>query len=36
MLRELKATERSFVPEEEVEDRYLEWKDAVTKVLTKS
>ena len=36
MLRELKATERSFVPEEEVEDRYFEWKDAVTKVLTKS
>tara|TARA_B100001559_G_scaffold320546_1_gene333081 strand:+ start:1494 stop:2957 length:1464 start_codon:yes stop_codon:yes gene_type:complete len=36
MLRKLKATERSFVPEEEVEDRYLEWKDAVTKVLTKS
>ena len=36
MLRELKATERSFVPEEEVEDRYLEWKDAVAKVLTKS
>ena len=36
MLRELKVTERSFVPEEEVEDRYLEWKDAVTKVLTKS
>ena len=36
MLRKLKATERSFVPEEEVEDRYLEWKDAITKVLTKS
>ena len=36
MLRELKATERSFVPEEEMEERYLEWKDAVTKVLTKS
>ena len=34
MLRKLKVTERSFVPEEREEERYLEWKDAVAKVLT--
>jgi glycerol kinase len=36
MLTKLKAIERTFVPEREVKDRYLEWKDAVTKVLTKN
>ena len=34
MLRKLKVIERSFVPEEREEERYLQWKDAVTKVLT--